>query len=42
MIFLVKSAAKKYIRYKKNMFRMKYLCKAFEKGKPQWFTILNK
>ena len=27
---------------KKSLFRMKYLCKAFEKGKPQWFTILNK
>ena len=25
----------------KNRFRMKYLCKTFEKGKRQWFTILN-
>ena len=25
----------------KNRFRMKYLCKTFEKRKRQWFTILN-
>ena len=44
MIFLVKIAAKKYLRFKsglKQVSKKIFLCKTFQRGKLEWFTTLT-